>query len=190
MNYSLLLPRSTDWPQFQVIFEEAYSNIDDRLMALMLVQLLWDRGENSGYAQHLTTDTYPGIDSKTVLLIEAFGDHQVANVSTEMLARTIGARVHSPVLRDNRSLSSIPFWGIEPIIDYADDSSKLVVWDYGTPPPPVGPRPPIGAEFGKDPHGAGSDEPRVLIQALNFLLEGTLTDVCAGPCVGTQIDQQ
>ena len=190
MNYSLLLPRSTDWPEFQVIFEDSYSDVDDRLMALMLVQLLWDRGENSGYAQHLTTDTYPGVESKTVLLIEAFGDHQVANVSTEMLARTIGARVHSPALRDDRSLSSIPFWGIEPITDYADASSKLVVWDYGTPPPPVGPRPPIGAEFGKDPHGAGSDEPRVLIQALNFLLEGTLTDVCAGPCVGTQIDQQ
>ncbi|MBM3827139.1 MAG: hypothetical protein FJW09_00695 [Actinobacteria bacterium] len=190
MNYSLLLPRSTDWPEFQVVFEAAYTDVDDRLMALMLVQLLWDRGENSGYAQHLTSNTYDGIDPKVVLLVEAFGDHQVANVSTEMLARTIGARVHSPALREGRSLSSVPLWGIEPIVDYGDASSKLVMWDYGTPPPPVGPRPPIGAEFGRDPHGAGSDEPNVLIQALGFLLDGTLIDVCGGPCVGTQIDQQ
>jgi len=190
MNYSLLLPRSTDWPEFQVVFEAAYTDVDDRLMALMLVQLLWDRGENSGYAQHLTSNTYDGIDPKVVLLVEAFGDHQVANVSTEMLARTIGARVHSPALREGRSLSSVPLWGIEPIVDYGDASAKLVMWDYGTPPPPVGPRPPIGAEFGRDPHGAGSDEPNVLIQALRFLLDGTLIDVCGGPCVGTQIDQQ
>lgn len=190
MNYSLLLPRSTDWPEFQTVFESAYTDVDDRLMALMLVQLLWDRGENSGYAQHMTSDPYPGIDAKTVLLVQAFGDHQVANVSTEMLARTIGARVHSPALRDGRSLSVTPMWGIEPISDYSDDTSKLVVWDFGTPAPPVGPRPPIGPEFGRDPHGAGSDEPSVLIQALDFLLSGTLTNLCGGPCVGTQIDQQ
>ena len=190
INYSLLLPRSTDWPEFQTIFEAAYTDVDDRLMALMLVQLLWDRGENGGYAQHLTNDTYPGIEPKTVLLIEAFGDHQVANVSTEILARTIGARVHTPALRDGRSTSSIPMWGIEPIEDRSDETSKLVIWDYGTPAPPVGPFPPFEDRYGRDPHGAGSDEPLVLVQALTFLLEGQLLDVCAGPCVGTQIDQQ
>jgi hypothetical protein len=190
MNYSLLLPRSTDWPEFQSVFEAAYTDVDDRLMALMLVQLLWDRGENSGYAQHLTADPYPGIEPKTVLLVEAFGDHQVANLSTEILARTIDARVHAPAVRDGRSTSVTPMWGIEPITDYSDSSSKLVLWDFGTPAPPIGPRPPLGPEYGRDPHGAGSDEPNVLIQALGFLLTGTLTDLCGGPCIGTQIDQQ
>jgi hypothetical protein len=172
------------------VFEDAYQNVDDRLMALMLVQLLWDRGENGGYAQHLTRDTYDGIDPKTVLLVEAFGDHQVANVSTEILARTIGAQVHTPALKDGRSLSSVPMWGIDPIADRSDATSKLVIWDYGTPPPPVGPFPPVDGEYGKDPHGAGSDEPLVLVQALTFLLDGNLLDVCGGPCIGAQIDQQ
>lgn len=190
MNYSLLLPRSSDWPEFQVVFEGAYQNVDDRLMALMLVQLLWDRGENGGYAQHLTRDTYDGIEPKTVLLVEAFGDHQVANVSTEILARTIGAQVHTPALKDGRSLSSIPMWGIDPIVDRSDTTSKLVIWDYGTPPPPVGPFPPVDGEYGKDPHGAGSEEALVLVQALTFLLDGNLLDVCGGPCIGTQIDQE
>ncbi len=190
INYSLLLPRSTDWPEFQSIFEAAYTDVDDRLMALMLVQLLWDRGENGGYAQHLTRDTYPGVEPKTVLLVEAFGDHQVANVSTEILARTIGAQVHTPALRAGRSTSSIPMWGIDAIEDRADETSKLVIWDYGTPAPPVGPFPPFEDRYGRDPHGAGSDEPLVLVQALTFLLDGELLDVCGGPCVGTQIDSQ
>ncbi|NDD97345.1 MAG: hypothetical protein EBZ93_07560 [Actinobacteria bacterium] len=189
MNYSLMLPRSVDWPEFQVIYEAAYTNVDDRLMGLMLAQLLWDRGENAGYAQHLTNDTYPGIAPKTVLLIEAFGDHQVANLATELLARTIGAHVHTPALADGRSLSTTPMWGLEPIGDYSDETSKLVIWDYGTPAPPVGPFPPVDGTYGRDPHGAGSDEPLVLVQALEFLLNGTLLDVCAGPCIGTQIDQ-
>jgi hypothetical protein len=43
--------------------------------------------------------------------------------------------------------------------------------------------PPTEPEFGKDPHGAGSDEPLVLQQALTFLLTGEFTDVCsAAPC--------
>jgi hypothetical protein len=189
MNYSLLLPRSSDWPEFQVIFDKAYTRSEDRLLALALVQLLWDRGENGGYAQHLTADPYPGLESKNVLLVEAFGDHQVANVATEVFARTIQAKLGAPALRDGRSLSKTPFWGIDPIDGYPFDGSALVVWDYGTPPPPVGAAIPTDPEYGRDPHGAGSDEPLVLVQALGYLLGGQLLNVCGDdPCVGTQID--
>ena len=189
MNYSLLLPRSSDWPEFQVIFDKAYTRSEDRLLALALVQLLWDRGENGGYAQHLTADPYPGLESKNVLLVEAFGDHQVANVATEVFARTIQAKLGAPALRDGRSLSKTPFWGIDPIDEYPFDGSALVVWDYGTPAPPVGAAIPTDPEYGRDPHGAGSDEPLVLVQALGYLLGGQLLNVCGdGPCIGTQID--
>ena len=189
MNYSLLLPRSSDWPEFQVIFDKAYTRSEDRLLALALVQLLWDRGENGGYAQHLTADPYPGLESKNVLLVEAFGDHQVANVATEVFARTIQAKLGAPALRDGRSLSKTPFWGIDPIDGYPFDGSALVVWDYGTPAPPVGAAIPTDPEYGRDPHGAGSDEPLVLVQALGYLLGGQLLNVCGdGPCIGTQID--
>ena len=189
MNYSLLLPRSSDWPEFQVIFDKAYTRSEDRLLALALAQLLWDRGENGGYAQHLTADPYPGLESKNVLLVEAFGDHQVANVATEVFARTIQAKLGAPALRDGRSLSKTPFWGIDPIDGYPFDGSALVVWDYGTPAPPVGAAIPTDPEYGRDPHGAGSDEPLVLVQALGYLLGGQLLNVCGdGPCIGTQID--
>lgn len=190
MNYSLLLPRSSDWPQFQVTYEAAYTKTEDRLMGLALIQLLWDRGENSGYAQHLSANPYPGIEKKDVLLVGAFGDHQVANVSTETLARTIGARVHSPAMRDGRSADVLPLWGIEPIT-YPYSGTALVMWDYGTPAPPIGPEPPSDPLYGQDPHGAGSDEALVLVQALGYLLSGGLQNVCGeGPCIGTQIDSQ
>ena len=189
MNYSLLLPRSSDWPEFQVIFDQAYTKKEDQLLTLALVQLLWDRGENGGYAQHLTADPYPGLESKDVLLVQAFGDHQVANVATEVFARTIQAKIATPALQEGRSLSRTPFWGIDPIDGYPFDGSALVIWDYGTPAPPVGAAIPTEPEFGLDPHGAGSDEPLVLVQALGYLLGGQLLNVCGdGPCIGQQID--
>ena len=75
--------------------------------------MLWDRGEANGYAQHMTDDPYPGTPTHQVLMIEAFGDHQVANIGTETEARTIGAVVRTPALAPGRSPTSSPFWGIE-----------------------------------------------------------------------------
>ena len=49
-----------------------------------MIQMLWDRGEANGYAWHMTSDPYANTPLHTVLLHEAFGDHQVANVATEV----------------------------------------------------------------------------------------------------------
>ncbi len=186
IDYSLLLPRSSDWPQFQRIFDVAYTDPIDRLLGLQLIQLLWDRGENDGYAQHLTSGPYPGIDAKQVLLVQAFGDHQVSNVSTDILARTLGATVYEPALTAGRSNDVDPQWGIGALDPTSPTAAIMVVWDFGTPAPPPVNLPPTEPEFGKDPHGAGSDEPRVLQQAFTFLLTGEFsTSACGGnlPCV-------
>ena len=88
MNYSTLLQRSVDFDQYAAFLYASYRSSLDQQFVLSFIQGLWDRAENDGYAQHLTSDPYPGIPAKDLLLIEAFGDHQVANVSTEVLART------------------------------------------------------------------------------------------------------
>ena len=178
INYSLLLHRSSQWPTFQAISDVAYTDPVDRDIGLQLIQLLWDRGENDGYAQHLTDNPYPGIAAKSVLLIEAFGDHQVSNVSTEVLARTIAAAVHEPSLLDGRSNDVDPQWGITPFDAANPSKAVLMVWDYGTPAPPPNNLPPHPPEYGADPHNGGSREPLVLQQAITFLLTGEIVDVC------------
>ena len=60
------------------------------------MQLLWDRGEGNGYAQHMTDDPLPDTPEHHVLLQAAYGDHRVSNVAAEVQARTIGAQVHTP----------------------------------------------------------------------------------------------
>jgi hypothetical protein len=125
--------------------------------------MLWDRAEADGYAQHMTTNPLPNTPAHQVLMIEAFGDHQVANVATEVEARTAGARVWTPAIAAGRSTDVTPMWGITPLtasqLPYT--GSVLVLWDYGTPAPPTQNLPPSGPQYGIDPHGLGAREPRV-----------------------------
>lgn len=179
MGYNLLLRRSVDFDEFFPAVEASYPDELDQALVLDLLEQLWQRGENAGYAQHLTADPYPGVEAKHVLLLEAFGDHQVANVSTEKLARTLGLGRRAPTLAEGRSTDDEPFWGIDPI-ELPSKGSGLMVWDFGTPAPPVENVP---NRAGEDPHGKLASVPEALAAVLAFVTEGTLTDVCGdGPC--------
>ena len=181
MNYSTLLDRSIDFDAFAALYDPSYPDRIDRQMGILLSQMLWDRGENNAYAQHLTYDGYASSGNKQVMLFAAFGDHQVANISTDVMARTIGAKLRAPGLAPGRSLDVEPFWGIEPVTSMPDaGGSYYVMWDFGTPAPPVGNVP---NRAGEDPHGMGRSQDEVLDMALAFLDTGTLIDTCGGgPC--------
>jgi hypothetical protein len=181
MNYSTLLQRSTAWETYKTIFDPAYPDPSDHALAIGLIQMLWDRGEANGYAQHLTRNPYRKTPQHTVLIHEAFGDHLVTNDATEVEARVLGARAHRPALADRRSADRNQLWGIEGIDTYPYNGSAIVVWDSGAPPPPLGN---IAPTEGKDPH----EDPRASKQAReqmsDFLSrEGRVVDVCGGkPC--------
>jgi hypothetical protein len=179
LGYNLLLRRSVDFDEFFPQVEANYPDELDQTIALDLLEQLWQRGENAGYAQHLTNDPYDGVPAKHVMLLEAFGDHQVANVSTEKLARTLGLGRRVPTLADGRSADDEPFWGIDPI-ELPTDGSGLVMWDFGTPTPPTENLP---NRAGEDPHGKLSDVPEALALVLSFVQDGKIIDVCdAKPC--------
>ena len=183
MGYNLLLDRSVDFDEFSGPFKTNYPSRYVRSIAVELMQMLWDRGENSGYTQHLTRDPYSGVPPKQVLLLEAFGDHQVANVSTEKLARTLGVSLATPTLRPGRTDMVDEFAGIPPIQQTPHRGSVLQIWDFGTPAPPSDNEPP---RAGSDPHGALATEPRALTIVDNFLNKrGEFVDACGrAPCVG------
>lgn len=180
INYSTLLDRSVDFDPFQIVFGNAYPDPIDQQLTLALAQMVWDRGEGNGYAHHLTADPLPGTPAKRVLLIEAFGDHQVANIATEVQARTIGARLRTPGLAPGRSLDVTPFWGIPaaPALPYA--GSALVMVDSAQPAPPPDNTPP---RAGSDPHGHPRNSPAIRALIAHFLATGEVIDTCGGaPC--------
>jgi hypothetical protein len=171
MNYSTLLTRSTDfgtganppsptpddptngleyaWPVYQ-----AYPQFNERQLLFDLMQMLWDRAEPNGYAQHMTSDPYPETPPHQVMLMSGYGDHQVANVAAEVEARTIGAKVlDKHMLRPWRSWELDAWTGLDEIKHFpAEDTSVLTLWDGGSRPSPLSNTAQPKASPDDDPH--------------------------------------
>src|SRR5262249_30885648 len=138
----------------------------------------------NGYAQHMTANPLPNTPVHTVLMHEAFGDHQVANISTEVEARTIGASIHQPAIGPGRNPDVVPYFGIPAIPTDPFAGSALVVWDNATvnPPPTTNTAPSTGS----DPHSFPRSSVAGRTQKSDFLTlpGGDVVDVCSGsPCL-------
>ncbi len=182
MNYSLLLTRSTDFTAYSAVLYPAYPNQLQRPLVLALIQMLWDRSEPNGYARHIMNDPLPNTPSHKVLLQLAFGDHQVANVATEIEARTIGASIHQPAISPGRHTDVDPYFGIPAIPAYPFDGSALIIFDSNEPAPPITNTAPTA---GSDPHSDPRNSVIGRQQKSEFLkTNGAVVDVCSGaPCV-------
>jgi hypothetical protein len=197
-RFSLLLTRSTQFSVFADVLYPTYPDRVDQALINSMIQLLWDRGEANGYAWHMTRDPLPNTPRHTVLLHEAFGDHQVANVATETEARVIGARLRRPALDPGRSRDKTPFYGIKPVPRYPWRGNALVVFDtgplrpdgcgapgaapcQGTPPAPTTN---TIQTRGVDPHALTGFAAPAVSQFMNFLaIDGRFVDTCGEkPC--------
>jgi hypothetical protein len=196
LRFSLLLTRSTQFPSFGRILYGKYPDPVEQSLVNSMIQLLWDRGEANGYVYHMVRDPLPNTPSKTVLLHEAFGDHQVSNVATETEARIIGARLRTPALDPGRSRDRVPFYGIKRIPRYPWKGNALTIFDIGplrppgcsgaaclgTPPAPVTNTPP---DVGVDPHGITATGLNAVFEFSDFLKRsGAFVDHCdkGKPC--------
>ncbi|MDQ3728100.1 MAG: hypothetical protein M3355_00775 [Actinomycetota bacterium] len=198
MNYSTLLRRSVDFapyaegefldgtPNTEAGLYDNYPSELERPLILGLIQMLWDRGENNGYAHHMTSDPLANTPPHEVLMQVAFGDHQVTMWTADVLARTVGASTTPNVLDPGRHPDDQPLFGIPRIASFPFSGSALIYVDAGTPAPPITNTPPAGDEFGDDPHGVPRSDPEGQAQKAAFLSpNGTVVDTCDGaPCHG------
>jgi hypothetical protein len=116
-----------------------------------------------------------------VLLLGAVGDHQVSEYSLRVEARTIGARVHTPLAAGGRVVEQDPTWTMTAIDTWPFKGSAYFLWDTGSPSSPVENR---AASAGHDPHDDTPNIPAVQdLKAAFWAVDGSVTDVChAQPC--------
>jgi hypothetical protein len=208
MNYSTLLERSVDFDQFAGVLRGSYPNSLDQQLAFGLLQMLWDRGETSGYVQHLTDRAYDRTPAHEVLMTVAFGDHQVAPITAQNIARTLRIPIYEPTLAEGVLPDEVDaFWNLQGIAKFPLSGSALYFWNSGTLPPPLGNITPImgaewiaecsGANAGNvdtpacaDPHEDPRRQPEVIAQKKAFFApEGVINDVCKEePCVSKPRD--
>src|SRR5207248_5774907 len=67
MNYSTLLPRSVDFDVFKALLDSTYPDHRYQTLGVGFIQILWDRGDADGYAQHMIHDPYPCTPAHQVL---------------------------------------------------------------------------------------------------------------------------
>ena len=187
-NYSILLPRSVDFALYSVPLYTAYPSEYERQLLFSVIQILWDRADPNGYVNQLRPgNELPDTPPHTVMFQPAFGDHQVANVSAEVAARTIGAAVDPQSLEPGRSPDKTAQWGVPRIDAYPYRGSALVYFDTGafsaanqrgTPAPPTGNVPP---RAGQDPHEAARRAACGRVLKSDFLRPDSFV---GSPCLG------
>ena len=212
INYSTLLDRSVDWPEYATVLYNAYPRDSvQRPLLMALIQQLWDRGEADGYAQHIGKNALPGSPTNTVLLLPAYGDHQVTNFAAEAYARTIGAKLRTPALSADRWGGFNWFWRITDAGASAISGNAMLMMDTGPAravgcdswscaanpaldPDPCGnrqpclgtPPPPAGnvpPAYGQDPHGVGGGTAEIRRIVSAYVHTGVLPTGCDGkPC--------
>jgi hypothetical protein len=182
MNYAILLDRSVDFDEYlNLVLKPKYPKRYDRIVGVILTQLLWDRGDTNGYANHITANPLPNTPAHTVLLLGAVGDHQVTEYSLRVEAATIGAAAHVPIAAPGRVAEMDPGAFLPSIEEYPYSGSAYFLWDTGSPASPVGNTPP---REGHDPHDDTPNIPEVReLKSQFWHPDGAIEDVCDGqPC--------
>jgi hypothetical protein len=188
INYSTLLRRSVDFALYSLPLYTVYPSEYERPLLLSVIQILWDRGDPNGYVNALRPGSeLPDTHPHRVMYQPGYGDHQVAIVSAEVAARSVGAAVDRNALEPGRTPDVEPLWGVPKIAQYPYRGSAFVYFDTGpftadnprgTPAPPTTNVPPVE---GTDPHEAPRRSVCGRILKSDFLrLDGFVGRPCQG----------
>lgn len=92
MNFGMLLQRSTQFGQFELLLNGIGLNNKPMLtlLTLSLNHQVWVRSEPGGYIGHITRDPLPGTNTKKMMVTVAWLDKQVSNQATEIMVRSLG----------------------------------------------------------------------------------------------------
>lgn len=169
-NYSMMLERSTDWPQYRDILIGAYPDNLDLVLLINLLQNRWDKTEGSGVAHVVLEGTPLGSPSKQLIQQIGLGDDEVPNIAAHWQARTEGIPVLAPTVDEP--------WGLEVVDSPVVGGSALVIMDGGAPAAPLEniPAPETGA------HYVTREQPATWRQMGTFYETGEIVNECTGAC--------
>jgi hypothetical protein len=169
-EWTLLIYRSTDFNGLKPLLNSLYSDPLDAQVVIASTQSEWDYTDPATFAPHVVLDPLPNMPPKRILLQESIGDARVTNVSTRVLARTMGV--------PGMDLE-MPIYGITQ--QPAPLDSAYTQWDsHPSPMPPPGD---AALQHDNGAHEAVYQQPDALAQIRAFLTpSGQVTQTCQGPC--------
>lgn len=167
-NYSVMIPRSSNFPDYEQIFIPWYERRLDQQILLSMIMSVWDKSEPNAFAPHLLTDPLPDTPAKQILKQIAVNDSQVPNLSSDQAARTMGIPLLTPTSKE--------VWGLETVTDADAAGSAMVYYDFDRALGSEGNVPPEGDN---DVHGDQRFLEAAQLQMAAFLrADGVVQDFC------------
>ncbi|HEY1555127.1 MAG TPA: hypothetical protein VGF94_09885 [Kofleriaceae bacterium] len=174
-DWSLLFERSNAWADLIGAAQGAYPDLAYYQLNLAMLGMAMEPYDPITTAAHVLADTRPGVPPKSILMWYSIGDCLVTNISTEVVARTMGISVLAPSVKSPWMLPPQP----GPL------ANGVNVFDaHPTPLPPITNVPPA---VDNGTHSGINQEPAALRLAQSFLLDDTIVPQCmlgsaAAPC--------
>jgi hypothetical protein len=170
--WATLFERSTNWKEAKVIIPASYPDSLDQQLLLALAQMQFDYSDPATVAPYVLASPLPGVPKKQLVMQMGIGDAQVANITTEMIARTSGIDMLAPAATQAFGMTPKP----GPL------ASALTTWDVQSKPvpPDTNQTPPDDNQV----HQAIRRIPQAEEQTRVFYETGQVVDTCGGqPCV-------
>jgi hypothetical protein len=169
-DFSVMMPRTTEWPSLQAFFEVGYPTRLDRDLLLVMSEQQWELAEASSFVPHLLADPLPGSNPVHILMQLGLYDCDTTNLASELAARTALLPELTPTAHIVPGL--LP--GSAPL------DSGVVYYDLGAAPLPDGTLPP---PMDNGVHEGVRRDPRAQKQLVEFLRNGgSILDTCHGAC--------
>ena len=168
--WSLMMQRSSQWPQFELLIKGSYADYLDQQLGIAVTQCYFDFADPATAAPHTVKAPLAGVPMKQILVQMAVGDSQVPNLATMEMTRTEG----------------IPLIGSTTLTTYGIDTaagpapSGLTIWDVHA--KPAAPLTNVTPTSDNGAHGAIHALPKLQQQMQGFFTTGMITDTCGGPC--------
>ncbi|HTE52991.1 MAG TPA: hypothetical protein VK698_19195 [Kofleriaceae bacterium] len=164
--WSLLFERSFSWTLLSVVANAAYGDVRDHQILIALLAWSMERWDPITTARRVLDDPLPGTPAKQLLLYEGVNDCLVTNLSTEMVARTLGVPVTGPSVKT-------PF-GLE--VTTEPVASGFTIYDEHREPGVPSTNVPPADDNGT--HSGVNSNPAVLREVVGFLTEGQVRNEC------------
>jgi hypothetical protein len=173
-GWAHLIQRSTQFEPLETLFDALYPDPLTQSLLLGMSQTFFDWSDPGNLAR-LIADPDPGYEqTRTVVLQEAIGDCQVANITTDLLARTMGASHLEEATDPVFGLETVasPYTGValtqirvQDSLDayFPPDENTTPVMDNGV-------------------HNSGVLRDTIFNQIFTLIETGELIHPCDGPC--------
>jgi len=106
--WSMLFERSEAWHLLQGAAMGSYTNPQTYQLLIAFFGMAFEPYDPITTAEHVIHDPLPGIPAKDILMWYSMGDCLVSNITTEMVARTMGITLIDPAVKQVWSMTPAP----------------------------------------------------------------------------------